>query len=135
MSRGWTESAAQREAEHQELRAWWESLGLKWPDSGVSIQRGWFPIITALVAELRSLGWDGTVYQVKQKFGYLRFWIGNHTDAMLAAIFRAEERTATTCEECGQPGRVSFRGSYRFVVCARCEELFKSGGQAERPFM
>ncbi len=60
--------------------------------------------------------------QVKEKFGTLRFYITNGTDAMYAAIREAEEESSRTCEDCGAPATTfSHRGWLR-TTCEVCRE-------------
>jgi hypothetical protein len=51
---------------------------------------GWHDIIRRLVMDLEALGWDGSVMQVKEKFGTLRFYIGYGSDAVFDRIDEAE---------------------------------------------
>lgn len=65
---------------------------------------GWRPLMDKLVADLEALGWDGTILQVKEKFGGLRFYIGAANDKIFDRISQAEVDSYKICEECGQPG-------------------------------
>ncbi|MBA3857952.1 MAG: hypothetical protein C0507_13695 [Cyanobacteria bacterium PR.3.49] len=56
------------------------------------------------------------VKQVKEKFGTLRFYMGVAHDAIRAAIDRAEQESAQTCEDCGKPGKVR-SGGWISVLC------------------
>ena len=76
---------------------------------------GWKDIITSLYEDLIKLGWDRKVYQVKEKFGGLRFYIGEGTTEIFDRIALAEEASLETCEECGKPGRCSPSISRRAV--------------------
>lgn len=42
--------------------------------------------------------------QVKEKYGTLRFYMTGYVDGMDEAIAEAEDASAVTCEECGEPG-------------------------------
>jgi hypothetical protein len=49
--------------------------------------------------------WDGTIYEVKEKFGELRFCVGS-VDALVHDIIDyTTELSLLTCEECGEPGK------------------------------
>lgn len=66
---------------------------------------GWRPLVLKLIEDLFALGWNGTVFQVKEKFGGLRFYIGNGSDEIFSRIHEAEVDSYKTCEVCGKPGR------------------------------
>ena len=71
---------------------------------------GWHPLVSKLIDDLLDLGWDGSVAQVKEKFGGLRFYAGfgsspGVTLAMDDLIDKAQEQSFTICEDCGKPGR------------------------------
>lgn len=96
------------------------------------VRKGWIPILDRLAEDLIALGWNRTLDQVKQKFGALRFYIGEgpapSRDALAAIDRRIEEATAEslrTCEECGAPGRsasVGGPGGWAETLCPRCFE-------------
>lgn len=66
---------------------------------------GWEVLIASLIDDLFILGWDGTLMQVKEKFGGLRFYIGPASDAIHERIRQAEKQSVHTCIECGAPGK------------------------------
>jgi hypothetical protein len=66
--------------------------------------KGWADIIKRLVEDLFALGWNGTVIQIKEKFGSLRFQGLKGDDAIYKRINEAENESLKTCEECGAPG-------------------------------
>lgn len=57
--------------------------------------------------------------QVKEKFGTLRFYTTWETDEMSRLIEQAEEKSAVTCEDCGQPGQETNEGWVR-TECEEC---------------
>lgn len=75
---------------------------------------GWFNIIYGLSAELEraiekvTLEERNDYYavQVKEKFGLLNFYMSKATEEMRSLIFEAEGRSASTCEVCGQSGKL-----------------------------
>jgi len=75
---------------------------------------GWFDIIYELSAKLENLieklppGERNSYYavQVKEKFGLLSFYMSRETEEMRSLIGEAEGKSASTCEECGQPGKL-----------------------------
>ena len=74
----------------------------------------WFDIIYDLSAELEKLieklplEERNSYYavQVKEKFGLLNFYMSKETEKMRSLISEAEGKSASTCEECGQPGKL-----------------------------
>lgn len=94
-----------------------------WSMGGVlaCVGAGWERLVTQLVEDLFALGWDGTLLQIKEKFGGLRFYIGESTDAIAARIAAAEEESYRTCDLCGAPG-VLRRGRWLVVRCGECDE-------------
>lgn len=72
---------------------------------------GWKRLVENLVSDLFGLGWDGQLYQIKEKFGGLRFYIGEGSDEIHEAIKAAEDLAYRTCETTGEPGEArSFGG-------------------------
>ena len=85
---------------------------------------GWKDIITSLYEDLIKLGWDRKVYQVKEKFGGLRFYIGEGTTEIFDRIALAEEASLETCEECGKPGTRRYEGWVK-TLCDEHAEMRK----------
>lgn len=86
-----------------------------------SVPGGWRGIVAALCDSLSVTGCS--VVQVKEKFGGLRVYIDNGTEAALAAINAAEKLAATTCQVCGagEAKRVTRNG----WISVRCEGCAK----------
>lgn len=89
---------------------------------------GWFEILRDLGAQLEVLIAHEPearrplyrVAQVKEKLGTLRVYLDHgSTLGMAAAITAAEERSAVTCEKCGQPGSLRTVGWVR-TLCDAC---------------
>ena len=85
-----------------------------------TVGEGWVLILDRLAADLVAMGWDRNLMQVKEKFGELRFSIGSGTDKMFERIDQAEEESANTCEQCGQPG-VTRPGGWLLTLCDACD--------------
>lgn len=82
---------------------------------------GWAEIIKNLMSDLDDLGWDGDVAQVKEKFGMLRFYIGEGSKEIHSRIYEAEELSGKTCEKCGKPGTSSSgKGFWIKTLCSKC---------------
>ncbi|RJQ27076.1 hypothetical protein C4577_02020 [Candidatus Parcubacteria bacterium] len=87
------------------------------------VGEGWNGIIERLVADLEKLGWDGTVAQVKEKFGGLRFYIGGGTHEVWERISEAEKESMNTCQNCGKPGKIDKWGKWWLLcLCPECGE-------------
>lgn len=85
---------------------------------------GWFDIIYSLAHQLEKEiiklpleEREGiTATQVKEKYGTLRFYMSSETDEMSKFISEAEDKSAVTCETCGDPGEVR-EHSWIKVLC------------------
>lgn len=61
------------------------------------------------------------VFQVKEKWGGLRFYLNGGTEEMQAAINKAEKESLQICEICGMPGRIRNNG-WTVTLCDRCNK-------------
>lgn len=87
-----------------------------------SIEPGWYDLVAKLVRDLDELGWDRDLIQIKQKFGSLRYYVGQTTPQMQDLITWAEEASAKICELCGKsstPKRYD-RGGWMMSLCDSC---------------
>jgi len=81
---------------------------------GIETGDGWFDIIYELSAELEKFieklpSEERNNYyavMVKEKIGLLNFHMGKVTEEMRSLISEAEGKSASTCEECEQPGKL-----------------------------
>ena len=80
------------------------------------VGKGWYPLIQKLIEDLIELGWNKQVYQVKEKFGGLRFYINTGTEEIHQRIRKAEDESYETCETCGEPGELR-KGGWWTVAC------------------
>lgn len=107
----------------------------------ISCEPGWYRLLDRTDTQLAEIFPDYTICQVKQKFGTLCYYCNFpelnpsvspptpeeeqlHTEKVILAqtiISRAEEESARTCEECGQPGE-SFTTNYWVqTLCETCQ--------------
>lgn len=87
------------------------------------VREGWNDILTRLVADLENLGWDGVVYQVKEKFGMLCFYIGDGNEEIWKRLDQAEKESMETCQNCGKPGKISSWDKWWMLcLCPECGE-------------
>lgn len=73
---------------------------------------GWADIVDRLITDLKKLGWNGNIHQIKEKFGGLRFYIGSGNDKIFDRITEAENESFETCSTCGKPGKPSTWGGW-----------------------
>ena len=82
-----------------------ESLQYNLMPFGFECGDGWFELVWKLSDQLTRLakyeGYPVKAFQVKEKFGGLRFYTDGATDIMDACIGQAESRSECTCEYCG----------------------------------
>jgi hypothetical protein len=85
-----------------------------------SIGQGWYPLMYDLLQALVDLGWSGTITQVKEKFGSLRFYATRLTETMDAVVNRTENQSSTTCELCGVAGSIHVIRGWLITLCPAC---------------
>ena len=83
---------------------------------------GWYTLIKNLITDLIELGWDKQVYQVKEKFGALRFYINTGSDEIFKKIHSYENQSYETCETCGEKGELRLVGWYKTLCNKHHEE-------------
>ncbi|KAF2655603.1 hypothetical protein K491DRAFT_423291 [Lophiostoma macrostomum CBS 122681] len=102
---------------------------------------GWYNIIYRLSYQLASIiandeslaGKNVKVFQVKEKFGTMRFYMSRYTNEVHEAIAKAQEESAKTCETCGVDGDgvgLKTDGWVR-TICEECE-VERKGKEEER---
>jgi hypothetical protein len=100
--------------------------GASHPRSGFHIADGWFPMVERLCLLIESELINnipeeirGEIYlaQVKEKFGYLRFYMNQSTPYIDGAIALAEAMSGHICEICGGAGQIRLSISYRATLC------------------
>lgn len=72
--------------------------------------------------------------QVKEKFGTLRFYMTHYDPEIEKYILESERKSAITCEDCGNPGKMNRDGYWMSVSCDACKQKSKSTSwQEETP--
>lgn len=70
----------------------------------------WNEIVSTLIDDLLANGWDGEFHQAKEKFGALRFYIGQGSDTLYNLIDEAEQKTQEICIICGAKATTTSKG-------------------------
>lgn len=74
---------------------------------------GWWDLIEDLHNEINEIDPDYRIYQVKEKFGALRFYYApsnpDFKDRIDSIVARYERISLLTCEVTGKPGQLMFR--------------------------
>ena len=96
----------------------------KWIDCG----RGWYPLLIETDQKLAALDPHYEVWQVKEKFGGLRYYFcfvtdGTDEEAGQAIVDEAERKSFTICEVCGTTQDVTTGGSgWVTSRCSACHQ-------------
>ena len=92
---------------------------------GVDVGDGWYSLLDEVCAKLVALHPNIRADQVKEKYGTLRFYIGSEGEVPHDIMDKAydleieyENRSATICEDCGQPGLLRGSGWVRTLCDA-----------------
>jgi hypothetical protein len=95
--------------------------------------RGWTGLLTGLHDTLLAEFPNARLWEVKEKFGQLRIYAELPRDAdendkaRLGGLLRdVEDRSATICELCGQPGTLSTEAAWISTLCPEHRELHRS---------
>jgi hypothetical protein len=94
-----------------------------WPDE-IRCGPGWNKLLAELDVALAAIDPEYRVYQVKEKFGGLRFYVADgpaRSTEFENLVNEAEAASFRTCEECGGAGATG-RAGYGWVrtLCADC---------------
>lgn len=93
---------------------------------GFEINDGWFTIVKDMAERLAVF--DGVyVTQIKEKLGLLRIYLSHTTDETLAIVNEAVDRSVSTCEVCGNPGKLESPRGWVKCVCSGCLWKWTSG--------
>jgi hypothetical protein len=102
---------------------------------GMEHGAGWIGLVTTLHFRLRFLVGSYTIYQIKEKFGALRYYCTAEgeipeglpdTDVLRETVRRliedAEHRSATICERCGHAGTNATINRWCSTRCGPCRD-------------
>ena len=60
--------------------------------------------------------------QIKEKFGLLRCYLMNTSEAMQEIVHEYENKSSVICESCGAPGK-RYTDGWQRVKCEACEKV------------
>lgn len=91
---------------------------------GFEVGDGWYHIIDTLCDSIQSyIDYNPSLnvpqvvaVQVKEKFGSLRFYVNGGNEFIDGMIHMTERLSATTCEQCGKPGKSRGHG-WIYTAC------------------
>lgn len=88
------------------------------------VGQGWWPLLSKMFKELKSEGWQGTLSQVKEKFGLLRVYLDSYdeSDKWAQIVDRAESDSGRICEPCGAPAKCEWENGWARTECQACKE-------------
>ena len=91
---------------------------------------GWYDLVRELSSKImefcgRTNEEIPGVFQVKEKFGTLRFYINSGSKEIHELIDEYERKSAATCENTGEPGSLCSRKGWMKTLCP--EEARKEG--------
>lgn len=96
---------------------------------GLGTDEGWYKIVADLHLALKRIDPNYVIYQIKSKFGGLRYYssLDGNAEAQVL-VRRAEELAYNTCEICGSDDdTVTLRGSfYTSTLCSACADGLSS---------
>ena len=79
---------------------------------------GWTLLVHNLINKLKLMKEDVIVYQIKEKFGGLRFSCSGSQEVQ-NLVRGAENDSFNICQECGLPGQLMIKNGWYSTVCAR----------------
>ena len=82
---------------------------------------GWSGLIERIYNALPE---DAYICQVKEKWGGLRFYIGDAPAEIHSLIDEVERESYTVCEQCGRPGKPR-EGGWILTLCDECADARK----------
>ena len=89
---------------------------------------GWYELINSLCNALQNTTDEYkepqvVAFQVKEKFGTLRFYCNGTTDMQYSLIGMAENLSSKICEQCGSMANVKLRGhAWLTTLCDTCND-------------
>lgn len=115
---------------HERLKGYPISYTWGGPRQCGSVGEGWHNLIIEAVEKMIAAGWDGKITQIKEKFGTLRFYIGQTSKEVNDIALEAEKKSSVTCETCGVSNETVKKsaGSGRWfkTLCVPCRNMYEA---------
>lgn len=92
-------------------------------NNNVALPRGWREIVAALHMDLVKLDPDYRLFQVKEKFGGLRFYADSNVDGFQERIRETEELSYHVCQDTGTDGRLTQIGYWHCTLSPHIEKV------------
>ena len=94
--------------------------------NNLEIGKGWYQLVISLDAALIKIDPEYKIAQIKEKFGGLRYYVSLECDdssreRIYNLINVVEHLSLVTCEECGQPGKIT-GGVWIKTLCESCKK-------------
>ena len=99
------------------LRAILERIPTGW-GRWIGVSAGWYRLVVTLNQELAEIDPWYEIYQVKEKFGTLRYYCSSSDERSRRLIRTAEMESATICETCGEFGRLGRSAGRVTAACS-----------------
>ena len=97
----------------------WYGNGLKRKSALSSVGKGWSRLINNLYdAKPKNV----QVTQVKEKWGFLHFYVSSAPEWYFDLINYYERESETICEQCGRPGKLRDDRHWILTLCDECNE-------------
>jgi hypothetical protein len=105
----------------------------------ISCDEGWFPLIERLHRDIVKVDPDYKIYQIKEKFGGLRFYYApsnpDFSEQIDNLIRNAERISLLTCELTGKPGELMRQGKsgyFKTLHHSFCEQGWEPASQRKK---
>lgn len=93
---------------------------------GLEIWDGWKDLVCDLIDRIEAEGTPCVLFQVKEKFGGLRFYMADHSSAPIHTwISEAGERSFSICEKCGKQGSMRSNKGWYKTLCMPCFRVWE----------
>jgi hypothetical protein len=127
---------------HRRTPTWKRDIAARTPEGwyGLATPRGWDPIVRELHQQLVAIDPKYQVYQIKEKFGELRYYCSLRGDTKTKAVqdlmTAAAMQASTSCQVCGSPGVLSEKPGPVRVLCSTHDQQENcTNGYDLRPYL
>lgn len=86
------------------------------------IGNGWLAIVRNLILDIIEMGWDKRIFQVKEKFGGLEFYVNRVPNGVLDRIDETRKLSHSICETCGKSGKLRTDRYWFKTLCDECTD-------------